>query len=180
MIIILAILLALARLEKEVTSCHLKDHAGEGPEVGAGTVLGPDYHFWRAILPSLNLRRKVMIGPTAVAQITNLELEVFSQLWSSSLRPVLFNFMPDLPWIQYVEFQVGYSESMAKLIIAVDSRYSIRYVVQRSQSSIIILKLFYLSLNSHLLALFELLAVFHESVELLAIALIPIQVVAIE
>lgn len=121
MIIILAILLALARLEKEVTCCHLKDHAGEGPEVGARTILGPNDHFWRAVLPSLNLRRKVVIGPTAVAQVAYLELEVFSQFWSSSLRPILFNLMLDLPRVQYFKFQVGYPKSVAKLIIAVDS-----------------------------------------------------------
>lgn len=88
--------------------------------------------------------------------------------------------MLDLPWVQYVEFQVGYPESVAKLIIAVDRRDSISDVVQRSGSGIFILKLFDFSLDSHLLTLLELLAVFHELVELSAISLIPIQVVAIE
>ena len=180
MVIIFAILLALARLEQEVTRCHLENHAGKGPEVGARTILGPNDDFWRAVLPSLNLRRKVVVGPTTVAQIAYLEFEVFSQFWSSSLRPVLLNLMLNLPWVQYVKFKVWYPKCVAKLIIAVDSRDSISYVVQCSRSGIFIFKLFDFSLNSHLLALLELLAVFHKSVELLAIGLIPIQVVAKE
>ena len=180
MVIIFAILFALARLEKEVTRCHLKDHAGEGPEVGARTILGPNDHFWRAVLPSLNLCREVVVCPTAIAQVAYLEFEVLSEFWSSSLRPVLLNLMLDLPWVQYFEFQVGYPKSVAKLIIAVDRRDSISYVVQRSGSGIFILKLFDFSLDSHLLTLLELLAVFHELVKLSAIGLIPIQVVAIE
>lgn len=121
-----------------------------------------------------------MVCPTAIAQVAYLEFEVLSEFWSSSLRPVLLNLMLDLPWVQYFEFQVGYPKSVAKLIIAVDSRDSISYVVQRSGSGIFILKLFDFSLDSYLLTLLELLAVFHELVELSAIGLIPIQVVAIE
>lgn len=56
MVIVLAILLSLARLEEEVTSGHLKDHARKRPQIGRLVILGANYDFWRAVLAGLNLR----------------------------------------------------------------------------------------------------------------------------
>jgi hypothetical protein len=56
-IIVLRILLvaAISRLEKEITSSHLEQHACEGPVVSSSVVLGADYYLGRSILPGLDL-----------------------------------------------------------------------------------------------------------------------------
>ena len=104
MIIVLTILLSFARLEQEVTRRHLENHAGEGPKVGTRAILSPYDHFWRAVLPGLDFCREVMICPTAISQITNLEFKIFTKFWSPALRPILLNLMLNLPWVQQVEF----------------------------------------------------------------------------
>ena len=42
----------------------------------------------------------MVVGPAAVAEIANLQLEVFAKLWTAALRPVLLNLVLDLSWIE--------------------------------------------------------------------------------
>ena len=42
----------------------------------------------------------MVVGPAAVAEIANLQLEVFTKLWTATLRPVLLNLVLDLSWIE--------------------------------------------------------------------------------
>ena len=100
MVIILTVLLSLAWLEYEVTSGHFENHACEGPEVSTRAILSSDDDFWGAILPGLDLSRKVMISPAPIAQVTDLELEVLTKLRSTALRPILFDLMLDLPRVK--------------------------------------------------------------------------------
>ena len=86
-----------------------------------------------------------------------------------------------LPWVEQIEFQIRYAQGITKLIIAVFSFDSISDVVNYwCWSSFFIFKFLNFSLNSHLLTLFELLAILDKLIELTAIVLIPILVVAVE
>ena len=179
MIVILAILLALSRLEEEVTSGHLEDHAGEGPEVGTGPILGAYDDFRRAVLPRLDLRREVMIGPAAVAQVTNLQLKVLTKLGPATLRPVFLNLMLDLPWVEQVKLQIWNAQHLAKLIIA-----ALLVLRDRISASLTLrfrlFKLLDLGLDAHLLALLELLAILEELVKLAALTLVLVPIEAEE
>ena len=78
MIVVLVVVAALARLEKEVASDHLKDSASEGPDIGRGVVVSTNNDLRRAVLPSLDLRREVMISPAAISHIANLHLDIIT------------------------------------------------------------------------------------------------------
>ena len=60
----------------------------------------------------------MVVGPAAVAEIANLQLEVFAKLWTAALRPVLLNLVLDLPWVEQVKLEVRDTEGGTKLIIA--------------------------------------------------------------
>ena len=58
-----------------------------------------------------------MVGPTPITQVANLQLEVFSKFWPSSLRPILLNLMLDLPRVKQVELQIRDAKYFTQLII---------------------------------------------------------------
>jgi hypothetical protein len=48
-------------------------HACHAPDIRTGTPLTPQYHFWRSILPSLDIVREVLARPTGISQVCNLD-----------------------------------------------------------------------------------------------------------
>jgi hypothetical protein len=60
----------------------------------------------------------VVVGPASVAQVANLQLQVFTQLWATALRSILLNLMLDLPRIDQVKLEVGDVEDLAEVIVA--------------------------------------------------------------
>ena len=60
----------------------------------------------------------MVVGPASVAQVANLQLQVFTQLWATALRSILLNLMLDLPRIDQVKLEVGDVEDLAEVIVA--------------------------------------------------------------
>jgi len=116
-IVVLAVLLTLTWLKKEITGSHLEDHACEGPHVGTGVVLSSDNHLWGTVLTRLNLSREVMVCPAAVAEIADFQFKVFAELWTTLLRPILFNLLLDLAWVKQLKFQIWDVQCFCQLII---------------------------------------------------------------
>lgn len=83
MIIIFVIIVALSRLKQEITSHHLKDCAGERPDVSRGIVVGTYNDLWRPILTSLDFRSKVMVSPATVTHVAYLYHHVLINLGTS-------------------------------------------------------------------------------------------------
>lgn len=120
-----------------------------------------------------------MIGPAAVAKVTNLQLKVFTKLGPTALRPVLLNLMLDLPWVEQVKLQIWNTQHLAKLIIA--ALLVLRYRISTSLTlRFRLFKLLDLGLDAHLLALLELLAILEELVKLAALTLVLVPIEAEE
>lgn len=87
--------------------------------------------------------------------------------------------MLNLPWIHQVKLEVGDVEDLAEVIIAFRRFNIIRDSIGffRRLGLLLLLEL---GLNAHLLALFELLAILQELVQLASVVLILVEVVAIE
>jgi len=85
MVVIFVIVVALSRLEQEVTSYHLKDGASERPDVSGSIVISANNNLWRTILASLNFWGEMVMSPTSITHITYLHHHIFIDLWSSFL-----------------------------------------------------------------------------------------------
>ena len=83
MIIVFVIVVALSRLKQEVASHHLKDCAGERPDVSRGIVVGTYNDLWGPILTGLDFRSKVMISPATVSHVAYLYHHVLINLGTS-------------------------------------------------------------------------------------------------
>lgn len=83
MIIILVVVLALSRLEQEVSSHHLEDCASKTPDIRRGIVIGSNYNLWGTILSSLNFWREMVISPASISHVADLDLNIISNSWAS-------------------------------------------------------------------------------------------------
>jgi len=147
-IVVLPVLLTLARFEQEISSGHLENHAGKRPQIGRCSVLGADDNLWRSILARLDLSREVVVGPTAVSEITNLELQIFTEFRASTFSTVFLNLMLDLAGVKEVKVQERDPENLLKLVVT---------LMVVSLPSLFLFG--QLLLDTHLLTLLELLAV---------------------
>ena len=84
MIIIFVVVVAFPWLKQEVTSDHLEDSAGQGPDVSTGVIVGANDDLRRAVLSGLDLRSEVVIGPAPVSHVAYLYHHVLI-----NLRPAL-------------------------------------------------------------------------------------------
>lgn len=82
-VIILVVVLTLSWLEEEITSHHLKDCAGKAPDICWSVIVGSNYNFRRTILSSLNFWRKMVVCPTSIAHVADLNLYIITDSWSS-------------------------------------------------------------------------------------------------
>ena len=60
-----------------------------------------------------------MVGPTSIAQVTNLKLEVFAEFGAALLCPLLLNLMLDLPRVKQVKLKEGNAEDFTELVLTV-------------------------------------------------------------
>ena len=86
MVVILVIVASFSRLKQEVSSDHFKDSAGKAPHVSRRVVIDSHNHLWRPVLSRLDLRSKVVISPTTIAHVANLDHHVLIQFRASPLR----------------------------------------------------------------------------------------------
>ena len=113
----------------------------------------------------------MVVGPAAVAEVANLQLEVFTKLWTATLRPVLLNLVPDLSWVEQVELEVRDTEGTTELIIAIF--FGLRCgSLTRLRRLLLLLKLLKLVLDANLLTLLELLSILEELGKLGLISLV--------
>ena len=77
MVIVLLVILTWSWVEQEVSSDQLEDHASIAPEISRGIVVYAHDNFRSSILPRLDLRHEVIVGPAAVTKITDLDIDVF-------------------------------------------------------------------------------------------------------
>jgi hypothetical protein len=90
MVLVLREIRSFPRLEQEVTSQHLKNHARVAPYVCRRIVLRADEHFRGTVLSCLNQSGKVMVDPASVAQISDFQLEIICQLLAQiELDPIV-------------------------------------------------------------------------------------------
>ena len=73
MVVRLAIILTLARVEQEVAGDEFKRHASHRPQVCTHIIVQAKHHFWTTVLARLDLLSEVVVGPAAVAKITDLQ-----------------------------------------------------------------------------------------------------------
>ena len=90
-VIVFVVVVALAGLKEEVTSHHFENGAGKAPDVSGGVVVSTDYDLWRAVLPGLDLRGKVVVSPATIAHVANLNHYVLVDLGTPAfLRLTIF------------------------------------------------------------------------------------------
>lgn len=77
-------------IEEKVTSQKLEGHAGKTPQVSGGIIVNAHDDFRSSILPGLNLRHKMIMSPTAIAQIANLAIDVLVDKRPSDIDSLLF------------------------------------------------------------------------------------------
>ena len=58
-------------------------------------------------MTSLDLCGEVMVGPAAIAQIAYLQLQVFTELRSSSLSAILLNLLLDFSRVEQLKLKEG-------------------------------------------------------------------------
>jgi hypothetical protein len=56
-------------------------HGSHAPNIRAGTPLGPQNNLRRTILPGLNVIGEVMIYPTSIAKICDLDTDDIVGMW---------------------------------------------------------------------------------------------------
>jgi hypothetical protein len=83
MVIIFIKCLSFSRLKKKVSSNHFKNHTGKWPHICRWTIVNTNNSLRRSVLSCLNLTWKMMMIPTTISQITNLDLNVFIYFWST-------------------------------------------------------------------------------------------------
>ena len=77
MVVVFVIILALSGFEQEVASDHLKDSAGERPDVGRSVVVCSNDDLWRSVLSGLDLRSKMVVSPASISHIANFNHHFF-------------------------------------------------------------------------------------------------------
>jgi len=75
-IVILVVILAFARLKQKISGNHFKNSTGEGPDVSRRVVICANDNFGRPVLPRLNFRCEMVVGPAAIPHITNFNLHI--------------------------------------------------------------------------------------------------------
>ena len=70
-------------------------------------------------MTSLDLCGEVMVGPAAIAQIAYLQLQVFTELRSSSLSAILLNLLLDFSRVEQLKLKEGDVQRLCHLIVAV-------------------------------------------------------------
>jgi hypothetical protein len=98
-IIILIIVPALSWFKQKVSSYHLKNSTSEGPNVSRSVIVSSNDNFRRAVLPSLNFRCEVVVGPTPVAHVTNFYLYILADAGTPPVYFGSFDFIPLLRWL---------------------------------------------------------------------------------
>ena len=88
-VIVLVVGLPFARFKEEVSGHHFKDCAGKTPDISRRVVVCANDDLGGPILSSLDLRGKVVIGPTAIAHVTDLDLDIVANP-GSSLKFLIF------------------------------------------------------------------------------------------
>lgn len=103
MIVVLVVVLALPWLEKEVPGHHLKNCTGEGPDIGRGVIVGTDNYLRRSVLARLDFRGEMVMRPTAIAHVTDLDHDCLVDLATSLgelLLELLLHFFDRLGGLQ--------------------------------------------------------------------------------
>ena len=70
------VVLILLGREEEVSRYHLVYHACKRPNISSLIVEYSQDHFWRPVLSRLNFGLEVVVGPTGVTEICDLQFEV--------------------------------------------------------------------------------------------------------
>lgn len=95
-IIVFTPTLCFPRLKQQISSEHLIHHAGKRPDIrGLVISLSKDNLRW-PVLSSLNLSRKMVMFPTCISQICNLNLKRFFQLTSSVKFDLAFLYVKEI------------------------------------------------------------------------------------
>ena len=76
MVVSLAIVLALAWIEKEVARDQFERHASQRPKISTDIVVKAEHDLWATILPRLNLLGEVMMSPASISKIANLKRDL--------------------------------------------------------------------------------------------------------
>merc|ERR1719150_2227518 len=75
---------------KQIVACsQLKCHAGKGPDISRSAVARAYQHLQGPILPGLNVLSEVVLDPTGVTKVGNLDLEVLHHLNAGVGLPLL-------------------------------------------------------------------------------------------
>ena len=74
-VLVLAVAGAGVRLEQEVPGGELEGHAGRAPDVSRGSIARPDNDLQGPVLPGLNVVSEVVMLPTRVTQVSDLDTQ---------------------------------------------------------------------------------------------------------
>lgn len=73
-----SLVLRLSRVKQEISCDQLIGHTRKRPQISGNIIIDPEHDLGSTILPRLDLMREVVVGPAAIAQVTNFELNLFS------------------------------------------------------------------------------------------------------